>query len=54
MENHGIIEVVLPRVIAEDGEDDECHLVHQMLLITDFVSLYFTLFKMIESEKQHG
>jgi len=30
-EGHGVVEVVLPRVIAEDGEHHQCHLVHQMV-----------------------
>ena len=30
-EGHGVVEVILPRVVAEDGENDERHLVHQMV-----------------------
>ena len=30
-ESHGVVEVILPRVIAEDGKDDERHFVHQMV-----------------------
>ena len=30
-ESHGVVEVILPRVIAKGGKDDERHLVHQMV-----------------------
>ena len=30
-ESHGVVELVLSGIIAEDGEDDERHLVHQMV-----------------------
>jgi len=30
-ESHGVVEVILPRVVAEDGENDERHFVHQMV-----------------------